>query len=194
MKRSLKIVLFFILIIILALLFYLIRNIIIFNNFKNANNRILGNNYKVEEVEENGKRKITYIFKDGIRIHQNDDRYLWFDDNNRYLIIPDSQEYIIVPLNMPGPWFDNNVSVLNFLVSNTLCSSNAFSVIIGKEKINNVEYITIGNKNGKVYLDENYKIKKELFNEIMYNYNIEVDTVTDEEVKMPDLINFKEIK
>lgn len=206
-----KIIKIILVIIIVIAVSFMIKFIYVFNvlkrNLKAESN--FGNNYKIiyNEIHGDSKQEIQVYCKDDLKM------IVIKTDSNVSYCIPNERNYMDeYNLNLEEKTYRTykNFADLPFesyyeyytimrvaKIENTNLLKTAFEYInkIGKEEYNAKKYIVLTNNGYKYWVDpETYYIKRKKYEDQITEYiTIEKNTVTDKDIKIPDLSDYQEI-
>lgn len=160
----------------------------------------IGNNYKIIVTDEKTNNNTQSTYKDGIGIFKStDDRYIWSKDNVMYLIFQDEKEYIKSSLNTT--FMDSTIYIQSYGLIDVENKFDLFRKIftegikINTENYENHSCYVITSKNEKLFIDKDTLfIIRDESKEKSRTIKIEIGTVTDEEVKLPNLEEYSEKK
>lgn len=191
------------------------KSIILINYSKKINELSNCNNYYERKIIKTKNQYDSYDIttqelycKDGVNVYKMDNSkmdfyyngntkeyFLYNLENKQFMKLEDGN--VIKGFYLNDSYFtDSNVKIWGNIVL-------AFNVKIYSEKINNKDYFIIQNGNIKNYINkETYLIDKSVVldvenkdNEVVEsNYNFEFGSVTDDDVKRPDITSFKELE
>ena len=199
-RKTLKIILIIIGIILLALLIYFIRNFIIINNLSKLQK---SENYSYT-VEMNGGKN-EYNYKDGkiietLKVNEQPDIIIWTDTNTKeqIYIYPEQKKATITNYNEE---YANNVLpiLLESALSNNITGKlgKTFTTLITTEEVNGikcykVQPLTGVTSNTYYFNKENQTLVKCLIGDSEINFkDWKIDSLTDTDVSKPDLTNYE---
>lgn len=204
-KKVLKIILGIIVLIVIACAIYFIRNYIIINKIATKQSEITSSNnysYISELYTGEDKTVIEYYYKDGININilkknNIESEVIWYDENNKEQITMQVDKLTANVSNtengfkcsMPSQIVENNINDKIDLALRSLISYDevngekcyAIKRFIGVTTT--IPYVSV--KNGevlKIALPDNKAIEYKEF---------KINNLTDEDVKRPDLTDYK---
>jgi len=204
-KKLKDILLIIIFIILVLLIINFIHDFIIFEKVVKNNAFVyLGENYKITS-EDNGQERIIY-YKDGVRkgITRNKNNEVVSFNDIAYLIMHDEKQYYTNDemmllhgsndgkenLFMYMGWSEESLDKIDIL--KTMITS---FVRVGKEEYKGKQYITVQMNMYKIWVNpDTYYIEKENLDGQIGEKTIEKNVVTDEDMQVPDLTEYKEIE
>lgn len=197
LRKNILLVLFVILVI--YLVSFSIKTLKIQGLFKANLSETLGENYKITRTDNGGS---VIYFKDGVKLQVNRDIAGTLSyDNKGYVINFETKEYWDVPLEV-SVFTRENMVVSNCMSLETEDVNSFFKmakyIILGRmkfssEEINGKECYTlsIDNNSMKMWFDKESKlIVKEGYSGNISEVEIEIGTVTDEDIKLPWELGF----
>ena len=170
---------------------------------KNMNYEI-GNNYRITYRDGNTGETTYNIYKDGIKYSKlKDICYIWEDENSKYMINPIDKTYLILDKNSPpiinysstiklGTYqlFNGENSKLDLFKLVLFTGINIHEEAYGEHKC----YVILFNGE-KIWVDKDtLLILRDDFNGKTTEYTIEAGVVKAEDVKLPDLLEYKKLE
>lgn len=161
----------------------------------------IGNNYKF--ITKSGTYTQELIYKDGNGyLKVNKDAGYWEDSNTKYMLLLNDKKYLVLD-KFEGPigMADSTISIGAYILLGDVENFNLFkSVLTTNFDIHEEEY---GTHQCYVILFDGHKIwvDKETMFILRQDYEgqtteffVEIGTVTDKDIALPDLSNYTEIK
>ena len=162
----------------------------------------IGNNYKL--ISKNADGTITELFyKDGYCYYNvNNKGIIWEGPNSKYMIIPNDKTYLTLDKSTPPTGLaDATITIGDYFLTDSSEKVNLFKTIltnnidIHEEQYGEHQCYVILFGGQKLWIDkETLFIIRNDYNGQSTEFDIEIGTVTDDDVKMPDISEFTEIK
>lgn len=161
----------------------------------------IGNNYKFIKKSGNSTQELIYKDGTGYLIHDNNGAF-WEDSNKKYMLLLNDKKYVVIdksegPIGMADP----TISIGAYIMIGNEENFNLFkSVLTTSFDIHEEEY---GNHQCYVILFDGHKIwvDKETMFILRHDYEgqvteffVEIGTVTNEDVALPNLSDYTEMK
>ena len=194
-KNIIKIIIIIALIVVLVLIGIVVYKKVMINRFINLLNQSNSNNYEL--VQNDGTTITTIKVKDGVLLSEDDDTYIWINSIENIRIIMEKNSKIAMITENSEEVFE--VGSLNSTYINDYFENDDLKFkYLGKEEDSyKVQFI---NKDTEIitifYIDSDTGIIQKIeenFNglEIVSNFEVNFDVVTDEDVAYPDLSEYE---
>lgn len=174
--------------------------------FVNHNvNYDLGNNYRIIQKDGNTGNITEKLYKDGISFikFKNNNSSIWEDANQKYVIIHGDKKYYILDKNSPPTGLDNTATLLSYLLMTEGSSNDSLQIFsyvfthnisISTEKYGEHECYVVKLDESKFWVDKtSLFIIREDFNKESTETTVETNTLTDEDIKLPDISEYERI-
>lgn len=164
----------------------------------------LGDNYKITTYDENtGKVVGTIYYKNGIKKDINNG-VEWYTtpDEEMYWIILEQKEYQIIIDELvhtirhtaKESLFTTSGAQINEKIQKSGAIKSRMKDKISTEIYNNKEYFFVDGGYSRWYIDkDDFLVKYKKFGKDFYRYEIELNSVTDEDVEFPDFSEYTKI-
>ena len=194
-KNIIKIIIIIALIVVLVLIGIVVYKKVMINRFINLLNQSNSNNYEL--VQNDGTTITTIKVKDGVLLSEDDDTYIWINSIENIRIIMEKNSKIAMITENSEEVFE--VGSLNSTYINDYFENDDLKFkYLGKEEDSYKVQFT--NKDTEIitifYIDSDTGIIQKIeenFNglEIVSNFEVNFDVVTDEDVAYPDLSEYE---
>ena len=160
-----------------------------------------GNNYKLISRNADGTT-IELFYKDGIGYYNaNNKGFIWEDSNSKYMIIPEDETYLVLDKSSPPIFADNKITIGAYFLTESGEKVNLFKTIffnnidIHEEEYGEYQCYVILFEGQKLWVDkETLFIIRNDYNGQSTEFNVEIGTVTESDIKLPDLSEYTEFK
>lgn len=165
----------------------------------------LGNNYRIVQRDGNTGNITERLYKDGISFvkFKNNSSSIWEDDNQKYVIISKDKKYYILDKNSPPNALDNTATLLSYLLMTEEAPNNSLQIFlyvfthnisISTEEYGEHKCYVVKLGESKFWIDKtSLFIIREDFNKESTETTVETNTLTDEDIKLPDISEYERI-
>ena len=162
----------------------------------------VGNNYKLISRSADGTIN-ELLYKDGIGCYNaNNKGFIWEDSNSKYMIIPEDKTYLSLDKSAPPFGIANtDITISSYFLTESGEKVNLFKTIffnnidIHEEKYGEYQCYVILYEGQKIWVDkETLFIIRNDYKGQSTEFKVEIGTVTEKDIKLPDLSKYTEIK
>lgn len=162
----------------------------------------VGNNYKLISRNADGTT-IELLHKDGIGYYNaNNKGIIWEDSNSKYMIINENKTYLALDKDTPPIGLtDTNITISAYFLTESSDKAYLFKTIffnnidIHEEEYGEHQCYVILFEGQKLWVDkETLFIIRNDYNGQSTEFNVEIGTVTEDDIKPPDLSEYTEIR
>lgn len=162
----------------------------------------IGNNYKLISKNADGTTNELF-YKDGIGYYNaNNKGIIWENSNSKYMIIPETKTYLILDKDTPPTGLaDTNITIGAYFLTESGEKVNLFKTVffnnidIHEEEYGKHQCYVILFEGQKLWVDkETLFIIRNDYNGQSTEFNVEIGTVKENDIILPNLSEYTEIK
>lgn len=173
----------------------------IFRIYEHNSEYYIGNNYKIISRDSISGLTSELLYKDGVSYVKNENGAIWEDKKHKYMIIFDKNQYLELDIDSVPKPLDETITLQTFGIFDVenkwqlLQSILTKNLDIHEEEYRNHKCYVILIEGEKIWVDKDTLfIVRDDYEGNTIEYYIEIDTVQENDIGIPDLKGYTKIK